>query len=294
MLDIHCEHEHHLDEYVLSESFTDWQSSMDIIKSYIIGFAKRIKKYTRQMLAGLRPNDLYRLHQALDDVVHMETGEHLAGLILKEPDIQRELPVIRSYYATFFNIHEVHLANELLKSVTPWESLKCFPLYPRYEALVRNEIDAMHIMPDSILAFVGCGPLPVSLILMNHLYSIRCVGVDSSSETVRLSKQVIQYLGLGKEIEIIHGNHSCLQGLDWDAVLVAALAEPKAQIFQSLREILKKRDSYVPVVFRTYTGMRAILHKPVQSSDIEGFRIVKEILPTGRVNNTTVFAELDT
>lgn len=294
MLDIHCAHEHHLDEHVLSGCCKDWQSSMGIIKSYIMRFAKRIKRYTRQMLAELRPNDLYRLHQLLDDVAHMETGEHLAGLILKEPDIQRELPVIRSYYATFFNTHEVNLADELLKSVAPWETLKSFPLYPRYNALVRNQVDAMHFAPDSVLAFVGCGSLPVSLILMSHLYSIRCIGLDSCSGTVKLSKKVIQCLGLEKEIEIIHGNHSCLQELDWDAVLVAALAEPKAQIFQSLREILKKRDGYVPVVFRTYTGMRAILHEPVQPSDIEGFRIVKEIFPTGRVNNTTVFAELDT
>lgn len=257
-----------------------------------MAFAKRIKKYTRQMLAALKLEDLYRLYQLLDDLAHMEIGVHLAGLILEEPDIRRELPVIRSYYSLFFSIHEMHLAEKLLKSEAPWETLKSFPLYQRYEALVRNQIESMPPAPDCKLAFIGCGPVPMSLILLNRLYGIRSIGLESSYEAAKLSKKVIQCLGLEKEIEVIHGDDSHLHKLDWDIVLVAALAEPKARIFQNLREVLKERQ-HVPVIFRTYTGMRALLYKPVQPGDIKGFKIVKEILPTGRVNNTTVFAELD-
>jgi len=108
-----------------------------------------------------------------------------------------------------------------------------------------------------------------------------------------VSKKVIRCLGLEKQIQIIQGDESGLIDLDWNLVLVAALAEPKARIFQTLRKILKQRKTHVPVIFRTYTGMRAVLYKPVQAEDIQGFSIVKKILPTGRVNNTTVFAELD-
>ena len=133
----------------------------------------------------------------------------------------------------------------------------------------------------------------MTLILMSRLYGIPSMGLDNSTEIVTLSKKVIQCLGLEKEIQIIQGDESCLIDLDWDSVLVAALAEPKARIFQTLRKILKERKAHIPVIFRTYTGMRAVLYKPVQPEDIRGFSIVKEILPTGRVNNTTVFAELD-
>lgn len=184
------------------------------------------------MLAALSTEDLYRLYQILDDLAHMGAGVHLAELILKDPDIRMELPVIRSYYSTFFSIHEVHLAEELLKSAAPRETLKSFPLYPRYEALVKNQIEAMHIAPDSRLAFIGCGPVPASLILMSRLYGIRSVGLDNSFETVELSTKVIKCLGLEKEIEIIHGDDSCLKELDWEIVLVSALAEPKARIFR--------------------------------------------------------------
>ena len=289
MHDINFTHEHELKEHDFLGCCKDCQASLDIIKPHILSFAKRIKKYTRKMLAALEPEVLYRLYQILDDLAHMETGAHLAGLILDEPDIRRELPVIRSYYSAFFSIHEKHLAEELLKSEAPWETLKSIPLYPRYEALVRSQTEAVHTAPGSILAFIGCGSVPMSLILMSRLYGIRSMGLDSSAETVNLSKKVIQCLGLGKEVEIIQGDESRLRNLDWDLVLVAALAA----VFQTLRKLLKERKEQVPVIFRTYTGMRAVLYEPVQPGDIQGFTIVKEILPTGRVNNTTVFAELD-
>lgn len=293
MHDINFTHEHELKEHDFLGCCKDCQASLDIIKPHIMGFAKRIKQYTRNMLTALNHEDLYRLYQLLDDLAHMETGVHLAGLILNEPDIRGELPAIRSYYSAFFSIHERHLAEELLKSKVPWNTLKSFPLYPRYEALVRSQIQAMHPAPGSRLAFIGCGSVPMTLILMSRLYGIQCMGLDNSTEAVNLSKKVIQCLGLGKEIKIIQGDESELQGSDWDLVLVAALAEPKARIFQTLRKILKERKEHVPVIFRTYTGMRAVLYEPVQTVDIQGFSIVKEILPTGRVNNTTVFAELE-
>jgi len=293
MHDINFTHEHEVKEHDFLGCCKDCQASLAIIKPHFMSFAKRIKKYTRKMLTALDPDDLYRLYQFLDDLAHMDTGIHLSGLILDETDICRELPVIRSYYSTFFSIHEEHLAKELLKSEAPWETLKSFPLYPRYKALVRSQIEAVHTAPGSMLAFIGCGSVPMSLILMNRLHGICSIGIDSSAETVNLSKKVIQCLGLEKEVKIIHGDESRLWDFDWDLVLVAALAEPKARIFQTLREVLKEQKRYIPVIFRTYTGMRAVLYEPVQISDIEGFTIVKEIFPIGRVNNTTVFVELD-
>ncbi len=293
MHDINFTHRHEVKEHDFLGCCKDCLASLDIIKPHFMLFAKRIKKYTQKMLAALDPEDLYRLYQFLDDLAHMNTGIHLSGLILEEPEIRRELPVIRSYYSAFFNIHEKHLAKELLKSEAPWETLEFFPLYPRYKALVKSQIEALHTAPGSILAFIGCGSVPMSLILMSRLYGIRSIGIDSSAEIVNLSKKVIQSLGLEKDVEIIQGDESRLWDLDWDLVLIAALAEPKARIFQTLSEVLKERKKSVPVIFRTYTGMRAVLYEPVQISDIKGFRIVKEILPMGRVNNTTVFAELD-
>jgi hypothetical protein len=97
MHDINFTHEHELKKHDFLGCCRDCQASLDIIKPHIMEFAKRIKKYTPKMLEALKPEDLYRLYQLLDDLAHMQAGVHLAGLILDEPDIRRELPAIRSY-----------------------------------------------------------------------------------------------------------------------------------------------------------------------------------------------------
>jgi hypothetical protein len=46
----------------------------------------------------------------------------------------------------------------------------------------------------------------------------------------------------------------------------------------------EKRGS--SVVYRAYSGIRAALYRPVQPEDIKGFKIVNQVFPSGRVNNT--------
>ena len=288
MHEINFFHEHELKEHDFDGCCKDCQNTLAIIKPHILGFARKIQGYSYDRLNALSARELYQLYQILDDLAHMDAGPHLSGLLLEEKEIRKVLPTIRSYYTTFFNIHERHLAKELLQSPDPWKHIETFPLYPRYEALVKNQIEAMHISKEKRLAFLGAGPVPLSLILLNRFFSIPCVGVDSNRQTVDIARQIIRCLGLEKEIDIVQGDDATLGDLDWDVVLVAALAEPKARIFSQLRHIMAERGPS-PVVFRTYTGMKAVLYKPVQPEEIKGFKIVKAVPPTGRVNNTTVF-----
>jgi len=292
MHDINYFHEHELKEHDFLGCCKDCQNSLNIIKPHILAFAERIRKYTREMLEGLAPDELYRLYQVLDDLAHLEVGAHLAGLILEEAEIKAVLPLIRSYYATFFSIHEMHLAKQLILSQDPWETLAAFPLYPRYESLIRMQVETLPDLASKRLVFVGCGPVPMSLILMNRFYQTRSLGLEASTECINAAREVIHSLGLEKDIEIVHGDESLLGDLEWDAVLVAALAEPKERIFRHLREVLMERVDPIPVIYRTYTGMRAVLYAPVSDEVVTGFRTVKKVFPTGRVNNTTILCEL--
>lgn len=294
MHDVNYRHEHELKKHDFLGCCQDCQHSLKIIKPHIMAFAERIKHYDDEALKALRPDDLYRLFLLLDDLAHMDAGPHLAELILDEPEIRYVLPNIHAYYNIFFSIHEVHLAEKLLESRAPWETLKSFPLYPRYEALVRNQIELNRIDRGSRLVFIGCGPVPSSLILFNRLAGIRSVGLDVSEDAVNWSRKVVRCLGLEKEVEIVRGDETLIRELDWDMVLVAAMADPKARIFNNLRLIMRERGKTDALVFfRTYTGMRAILHEPVTEDEIKGFRIVKTFYPVGRVNNTVVAAQLE-
>ena len=67
--------------------------------------------------------------------------------------------------------------------------------------------------------------------------------------------------------------------------MVAALAEPKDRVFTNIWEYV---DENTPVIYRTYTGMRAILYSPVLDKDTRGFHKEVMLLPTGNTNNTSV------
>lgn len=291
MHDIKYIHHHELEDSDFSSCCLDCRQSMEIIKPHLLKFTEKIKLYEPETLVALGPEELYRIFQVIDDLVHLDAGDRLAGMVLADPDIRRVLPTIRSYYITFFRIHETHLAEKILQADDPWQVLESFPLYPRYKTLIRNQVETMHRSVKDPLAFVGCGPVPLSLILLNRMYGLRSIGLDKSARAVSLARKVIRRLGLEEKIEIVHGTDADLRELEWDIVLVAALAEPKSRIFRNLREIMQVKGP-APVVFRTYTGMRAILYRPVQPEEIAGFRIIRELHPTGRVNNTLVLLEL--
>ncbi|MCD4721955.1 MAG: nicotianamine synthase [Desulfobacula sp.] len=306
MHDINFTHEHEVEEHDFLGCCLDCRQSLEIVKPLILGFSKDIKKYSQDALTALDPEELYQKFQIIDDLAHLNAGDSLAGMILDDPKIRHELPVIRSYYTTFFSIHERHLAKQLLNTKDPWLVFESFPLYPRYKALIKNQVENQiknqtektDFSADNVLAFIGCGPVPMSLILLSRLYKIRSIGIDIMPDSVSLARRVIACLGLEDSITIVQGDETRLRELDWNFVLVAALAEPKIRIFQNLRTILKEAATRQPgnhntlVIYRTYTGMRAVLYKPVQPDDINGFRIITEILPTQRVNNTTIIAQL--
>jgi len=162
-------------------------------------------------------------------------GHHLGELILSDPEIQSALPVIRSFYCDFFDLHEIHLAREILKAEDPWEILESFPLYTRYQGLVLNQVDAFHSPDVKRLAFLGCGPVPLTLILLGRFHQIDSIGVDTNPEAVSLARQCIKRLELEETVQILHGDERSLSDLPWDTVLVGALVEPKQRIFRNLR-----------------------------------------------------------
>ncbi len=173
--------------------------------------------------------------------------------------------------------------------------LKSFPLYPRYENLINVHIQ--NSPKNKVLAFIGCGPLPVTLLLFSKIYGICCIGIDQDPEAVALAKSCVKHFGLEKEISIIEGDENVLSKMEWDSVLIAGLAEPKTRIFQNLHSIIKNRKSEpekpTSVCYRNYSGMRQLLYWPVQPEQTTGFRKITEIYPSGKVNNTLVFLECE-
>ena len=86
---------------------------------------------------------------------------------------------------------------------------------------------------------------------------------------------------LRKELE----NEKTIADLDYDILMIAAFAEPKDRVFANVWDVV---DEKTPVLYRTYTGMRAILYSPVTEKDTRGFHQEVMLLPRGKTNNTSV------
>jgi hypothetical protein len=96
---------------------------------------------------------------------------------------------------------------------------------------------------------------------------------------------VLDKLGLGSAIEVVCGDETALADLEYDGVIIGASAEPKRRVFMNVRGVISRETK---TLYRTYSGMRAILYPAVTTEDLVGFQELGRVLPTGKVNNTSV------
>jgi hypothetical protein len=283
-------HSHDI-ERELAGCCLDCQRSYRCIYRHLMHFSGQIRGLAMSEIESLSHERLFALFEELDDIAHLEVSDHLSEAIFRTPAICDILPAVRDYYSRFFCLHEQHAAREICASASPRDAFRSYPLYDRYLRLVSREMRGLGLGEGSRIAFLGSGSLPISLILISSLFSCRCTGIDIDGRAVAASQQVLDCLGLDDRIRILHGDERALADAEWDAVLVAALAEPKQRIFQTLAEIIDERGDAPPVAVRTYTGMRALLYTPMSENDLRGFHCLAIIPPVDRVNNTTLILE---
>ena len=122
---------------------------------------------------------------------------------------------------------------------------------------------------------------------LKKYFDIDSVGIDSDPNAVTLAKECLKKLDIKNGINIIHGDESVLEKLTANRIVLAAMAVPKKRIFKNLKT-LSKIENDLKVIYRTYSGLRAILYPPIPSDYIDGFIKVDEIIHSGEINNTLV------
>ena len=177
------------------------------------------------------------------------------------------------------------LDDEKMKSDDPKAVLDSFHFYDRYIGLIENERQLANFNENKTFVFLGSGPLPLTLIMFRMVTGCKCIGIEQFEEVADLSRKVLKRLELDDGIEIITGNEKTIADLDYDILMIAAFAEPKDRVFANVWEVV---DEKTPVLYRTYTGMRAILYAPVTDKDTRGFHQEVMLLPRGKTNNTSV------
>ena len=245
-----------------------------------------LDKYGDSALDDVNIDEIIEILDDVEIIAHDKTIDFdSAKHILDDEKMNRALKLIRKFYVYVGARLETENALKILESDNPTETLDSFHFYDRYIGLIENESQLAKFNQDKTFVFLGSGPLPLTLIMFNKIFGCKCIGIEQLEDVADLSRKVLKRLGLDRDIEIVVGDEKVIEDLKYDILMVAALAEPKDRVFANIWEFV---DDNIPVIYRTYTGMRAILYSPVLEKDTRGFHKEVMILPTGNTNNTSV------
>ena len=241
-----------------------------------------------------RKGELFRKLNAL---ITLEMDDKTALEILQKEELEPVfIDIIR-----FRNLYTVKLetehANEVLADESPWDVLEQFPFYGNYLKLVRTEYEGLGLKAGDTVAFLGSGPLPLTLIVFFRQYGVKSIGIEQNSTRAYMSKRVLEKLGLSEDISILNGNHFSLDGKDFlpgpgsgvKALMVAAQAEPKKEIFGHLLEVMPVGSRISCRIYEK--GLRKLLNGSCLFDLPEGFEEQERIHPEPPVYNTVVFLE---
>lgn len=252
--------------------------------------AEKLKEFNNLNIDNLPIEKIIPLLDSIEEIAHDNTIDFdSAKHILNHEKMGAELNIIRKFYVQIGMKLETEKALELLESDDPWKALESFYFYQRYEKLIRNEATLSQLYSLENMVFIGGGPLPLTLIMINQLFGLNCTSIELSPEIANISIRVLEKLGLNSEINVVCGDETELKNIGCDLVMIAALAEPKKRVFHNVKKFIRPNTK---VVYRTYTGMRAILYAPVVEEDLEGFVTLDSVLPAGKVNNTSVLIKV--
>ena len=225
--------------------------------------------------------------RALDELASAEVDPSLVPSLREDPELREALAGISRLRRLYGLRLEVEAALEVLGAQRPWDVVRNFVFYENYRRLARTEGEAAGLKEGDLVVMLGAGPLPMSLILLAELFGVKGLGIEREGRWAALAKGTIERLGLSGDLAVIRSDHRLLPHLrDYRLLIVAALAEPKGEIFDLLAEHLPPKAL---ISHRLYEkGLRAILYEATPFQSPPALQEVARIPPHPPVNNTVV------
>ncbi len=242
-----------------------------------------------EILSG--PSDLEGPYHRLDVLASLEVEDDVEAEVeslLRDPGFRQGLEAVTRLRRVYSLRLEIERARSILDSPDPWETLKGFAFYPNYLTLARTEFEGADLKPGDRVVFLGSGPLPLSLIVLCREHGLEGIGIEREPPWAELSRKVIEKLGLSTRIEILTGDHfSFPLEKECKLVMVAAMAQPKDEIFDHLARVSPPGTK---ISYRIYEkGLRRLLDIDYSFSPPAKLQEHLRIRPEPPVNNTVVF-----
>lgn len=148
-------------------------------------------------------------------------------------------------------------------------SLSDYPLYDRFEELIRRELALISDVRPTQILVIGSGPFPVSAIHVHLQTGLPVDCVSRSLDAVSISRQVLSKCGLDSSVRVFPEGDAAYAACSHDLMLIELLARSKRPILRNLR----KRNPGAPILCRTSLGVRRLVHETTSDRDLRGFYI---------------------
>ena len=207
----------------------------------------------------------------------IQTSDECSITVLNAAPIKRIVPDIRRIRATYEYRLELGWALQAINSKNPRYELQSYTHYTRNKALADSDIEMIRSALDGRIAgsilFVGCGPFPISAIIMARYFNVRIDCIDSNREACQFAVKVAQKVGM---IECL--NISCcdvIQKRDlakYDVIVIAALVGISMPLKSSIiRHVLAQMKSGSGLLARTATGLRRLFYAEIRERQLSRF-----------------------
>lgn len=267
-------------------------NNIDFIKKAFLDIHAALAPVDPKDLLEGKHEEIYHCFDRLDRLAAMDIDDNQAETLRCDPELAKALEHISLLKRANGLRMEIHNAKTVIRSSSPWDTVKQFVYYPNYLALARMEYTGATLCPGDRVVFLGSGPMPLTLVCLCVQYKIFGIGIEQFMEYAQVSRQVIKALGLETQINIIEGNHFSLPLAEpCRLIMVGADALPKDEIFAHLSKHLEQGTA---LSYRIYEkGLRRLLDVQSNFKLPPGIKEVTRVRPRPPVNNTSVFTVID-
>lgn len=137
------------------------------------------------------------------------------------------------------------------------------PYLLRYHNLAANEIKLAGITKDDKALFIGSGSFPITAIEYARQTGCRVDCVEILPDRVEISREIVEQLGLSRQIHIYSHSGQSFSPEGYSTILVGLLAQPKQDIIDNLEQ---GSSQDVKILARTTLGLRQFMYPTAQFS----------------------------
>ncbi|HDR72401.1 MAG TPA: methyltransferase [Methanoculleus sp.] len=262
------------------ETFERVRATLGAIHDEIAGFTEE------EILTG-PAEQLLPPFRALDRLAATPVPEAVVDALMADAGVVRAHEAIVRLRTTFGLRLEIEHARRILASDDPWAVLEQYHFYRNYVVLGRMEAEAACLSPGDRVAFLGSGPLPLSLIVLWNRHGVRGIGLDCVEERAMTGRCVVAHLSCAAGIAIRRGDHwSFPLHEPCRMVMVAAQALAKEEIFAHLAAVLPPGTL---ISYRCYKkGLRRLFEYWMPREFPTNLREIARVHPDPPVNNSVV------